>query len=162
MAKRRTRWVDDHVGATIANGGQLNTSLWGAVLQNDLWGGTITRVVGTLDLVSTTVAGVWGVQEAFIGMGVVSQEAFAAGSASLPSPSVDTEYPVGGWILRTNRLVMQNGEGGSFIVHVAFDLHAQRKIDTGEFVLSIQNLAKFGTNFPMAVHGSVRTLVLFP
>ena len=160
MSDRSTRWIDQHVGADITSAGQLNLSLWGSVLQNDLRGGTLTRVVGNLQMVSATIAGAYGVQEMHIGFGVVSQEALSAGSASLPDPTMNSEFPVRGWVYKTSRLVMQNGTFMNGITSWTFDLHAQRKIDTGEFVIIAKNVSINGTTFTTKLHGTVRTLVL--
>ena len=159
---RRTRWIDHHVAETIATAGQANTSLWGNVLQNDIRAGTITRVVGSLQMVSTSIAGAYGVQEIAIGFGVVGQQAFNEGSPSLPNPMVMSEFPVRGWIWRTSHMVMQNGVGINGLTSVSFDLRAQRKIDDGEFAAIIVNGNVLGTAFTIRIHGNVRTLVLLP
>ena len=117
---------------------------------------TVVRTIVSLDIFSTTVAGVWGVQEIALGIGVISREAFAAGV--FPDPVEANDKPTRGWLWRTHQAVSQNGSGGQVLVHIEGDFRGARKLDAGVLILIINNTPLQGTAFTVFTRGLVRTL----
>ena len=157
---RRTRWIDTLVAESTTNLGQDIESLLAGMSTDSTRGLTVTRVIGDLWLSSGTVAGAWGTQQVSIGIGVVSQEAFVANA--IPDPNNNADYPVRGWIYRTCCGVAQNGTGTQVLYRCVFDIRSQRKLDSGELLLVINNDAGLGTSFTVQTFGSVRVLALLP
>ena len=157
---RRTKWEDTRVDMLPANGGQTHISLMGTVTPNESEGETLVRTIGELGLFSTTVAGAYGVQRVDIGIGLASQEAFAAGV--LPDPNTADEEPRGGWLYRYQCLVAQNGTGTNIIYHCRFDIGAMRKIDGDELYIIVNNGNLLAATFTVQVTGLVRCLIKLP
>ncbi len=109
MPRRASDWIDSLVGLATATGGQSNVSLMSGVAPVNVRRQTLVRTLIELSLYSTTVAGVWGTQIVDIGIGITSQEAFAAGV--LADPDTANDQPSRGWIYRTRRVVAQNAAG---------------------------------------------------
>ena len=93
-------------------------------------------------------------------MGVISQESIAA--SVFPDPNTATDYPVRGWLFRHRCAVTQSSDDATPLTHCAFDIRSQRKLDTGQYYLVVDNDPLFGTSFSVEVFGLVRTLVLLP
>ena len=160
MAERQTDWLDTIVGQVTTTGSQTLLSLMTGVAPVNVRRQTLVRTIVTLQLMSTTVAGAWGVQVLDIGIGITSQEAFAAGVVADPLTSND--QPSRGWIYRTRKSVAQNGIGAVVIYEVHADIRAGRKLDDGECYLVVNNSSAFGTSFSVAQRGLIRQLWLLP
>jgi len=154
---RQVRWIEKEVNQAIAAAGQDVKSMMGGLSTDQTRGMTVTRLIGRVGFSSATVAGAWGVNVLDIGIGVVSQEGFAAGV--VPDPSVANDEPVRGWLFRTRVVVSQNGAGGQVVHELHFDIRAQRKVETGELVIIMDNSAISGTSFTINAQGWIRTLV---
>ena len=156
---RRTKWEDTLVQQSIANGGSAMQTLMGNVTPNESEGETLTRCIGELSLFAVA-AGAFGVQRIDLGIGIASQEAFAAGVVS--DPTTADEEPSRGWVYRQRCVVAQNGAGMNPIYRCTFDIRAQRKIDGAELFITFDNRDETGTTFLVAVSGLVRCLFLLP
>jgi len=121
---------------------------------------TLIRTILRLELFSETVAGAWGTQRVDIGIGITSQEAFAAGV--VPDPNTDGDQPSRGWIYRTRVVPSQNSAGAPVVLTLAADIRAARKLDDGECYLVVNNSTTTGTSFTVRQSGIIRQLWLLP
>ena len=119
-------------------------------------GMTVIRTIIRMGLFSNTVAGAWGIMRVDLGIGVASQEAFAAGV--LPDPNSATDKPPRGWMWRSQQLVSQNGTGHQVIFNVDADIRGARKVENGEVYLIGCNTAYVGTQFQVNCVGLIRQL----
>ena len=159
-SRRATDWIDTLVGFTVATGVQSNVSLMTGVAPVNVWRQTLIRTIVELSVYSSSVAGVWGTQLVNAGIGIASQEAFAAGV--LADPNVANDQPSRGWIYRTGFVVGQNATGGNIVHNVRADIRAARKLDDGECYLVVNNGTDLGTAFTILVRGIIRQLWLLP
>ncbi len=159
-SRRATDWIDTLLDFTVATGAQDLTSLMTGVAPVNVRRQTLIRSLITLDIASTTTAGAWGTQTADIGIGITSQEAFAAGVVA--DPITANDQPSRGWIYRTRRMIAQNGIGAVVRYTVQADIRASRKLDDGECFLVTNNTTGQGTAFSLRVVGLVRQLWLLP
>ena len=157
MAKRLVDWTDNFVGLQIASGAQAETRLDGGVTDVVARTLTVVRTIISLDISSDTVAGAWGLQELFFGIGVFSREAFNAGI--FPEPSQALEKPARGWLWRGHRSVAQNGAGAPIVTHMQADIRGSRRLDNGVLVLVVDSAALSGTTFVVNVRGMTRCLM---
>ncbi len=159
-SRRATDWIDSTVLQQTATGSQDLVSLMTGVAPVNVRRQTLIRTIIELRCYSVTVAGAWGTQLVSIGIGIASQEAFAAGT--VPDPNIANDQPSRGWIFRTQVVVAQNGIGGSVIFEVRADIRSQRKLDDGECYIVINNDTDLGTSFEVRTTGLVRQLWLLP
>ncbi len=160
MARRMTDWEDTLIDTNTASGAQDVVSLTSSLGPTDLRGVTLIRMIVNLWCNSTQVAGAWGTQTAFVGIGIVTQEAFVAGV--VPDPNNAIEEPARGWIYRTAWGVAQNGSGCQIIYDKMADIRAARKIENGQLFLALNNVVGEGTAFTLTLKGIVRCLLKLP
>jgi len=160
MPRRASDWIDTLVRLDTATGAQSLLSLMTGVAPVNVRRQTLVRTLISLYLYSETVAGVWGTQIADVGIGITSQEAFAANVVSDPNSAGD--QPSRGWIYRTRVLVEQNGPNAPIAKMLQADIRAARKLDDGECFLVVNNGGDSGTAFTVIATGIVRQLWLLP
>ena len=163
MVRRRRQWVDTIVDEDIPSGGLNPKQLIPAAFQDEIKGLTIVRMVFGLDIIPLVPqAGSASVdlQLAGLGVGIVSDEAVAAGA--LPDPLLEASEPVTGWLWRSLFIVNEAVAGTAFLRRVELDLRSQRKMMYGTPQLLIGNTAVTGVAFTLSVRGIVRMLVLQP
>ena len=153
---RPTDWVDTTVNLEISTGNQSVTSLITGLSPSDMWGVTVIRTIIMLSAFSNTVAGAFGCQQLDLGIGIASQEAFAAGV--LPDPNISTDKPPRGWMWRVEKVVSQNGAGAPIVTELEADIRGARKVENGEVYLIGFNTALLGTTFQVNVRGLIRQL----
>ena len=85
-ARRRTAWEDDNLNEALGAGARSNKDLLINLSEDETRGATVTRLIGSIDLTSQTVAGAWGTTLLDIGIQVVSADAFNA--AAVPDAYV--------------------------------------------------------------------------
>ena len=154
---RPTDWIDSRPTMEVASGSQSIDSLMTGVAPVNMRGMTVIRTIIRLGLFSNSVAGAWGVQRVDLGIGIASQEAFAAGV--LPDPSTATDKPPRGWVWRSSVLVSQNGVGGQVVFNIEADIRGARKVENGEMYLIADNLISgVGATFQVNVFGLIRQL----
>ena len=154
--RRRTVWANTHVSVSIPNAGESLFSLHAQVLSEnfDL---TVVRTLISLDILEGVTAAVVGIQAVYMGIGIASQESFNA--SVVPNPQIITESPARGWLWKAMRLVQGTQTLNSYrIVHIEYDIAAQRKLDKGEMYMVIENNAFDGVAGAVRVHGEIRTL----
>ena len=159
MAGRRrgTTWIDTVVDTDIVTAGEDVVDLMGSFDVDERRGMTITRILLCLYIIANSHGAVDGVQTLDMGIGVASQEAFAAGILS--NPNVATEFPLRGWLYRCRHVVIDDSTPGYPSPVVKEDLHAMRKLDTGQAFMVLVNTANQGTTFTISVIGTIRMLV---
>ena len=148
------------MSVAISSAGQSLLALDGTLSQADAQGLTLTRLIGTLSMGSSTVAGAWGTGRLAVGVGIASREAFTAGI--VPDPRSETEEPPRGWVYKTIEGIAQNGISTPVLTHVRFDIRSQRKLDSGRLYLALDYDSELGTTFVARVFGLVRALYLLP
>ena len=159
-SRRATDWIDTLLSFTTATGAQTITSLMTGVAPVNVRRQTLVRTLIELRLYSASVAEAWGTQIADIGIGITSQEAFAAGVVADPNTAGD--QPSRGWIYRTRVAVAQNGIGAQVLYEVRADIRSQRKLDDGECFIILANGVDLGTSFTVKANGLIRQLWLLP
>ncbi len=160
MPRRASDWIDTNIGFQTATGAQTLTSLMTGVAPVNVRRQTLVRTIIGLSLYSASVAGAWGTQTIDLGIGITSQEAFAAGVVADPITSGD--QPSRGWIYRNRLVATQNGIGGAVMTRLEVDIRAARKLDDGECYLVLNNSTDLGTSFTPQVTGLIRQLWLLP
>ncbi len=103
---RRTLWLDDTTSVTVADGATsiLNPT---ATYVDDKKGLTITRIIVSFQCrAASEVGGALGFQRVSMGLGMASDDAIEQGSAALPDPAVEAEFPVSGWLFRGTKLII--------------------------------------------------------
>ena len=101
-----------------------------------------------------------GSQLVLIGIGIASQEAFAAGVLS--DPHLDAEFPTRGWVWRARYRVFgfAADQPTVFTQRVDLDLRSQRKLENGESFMNVVNEDVEGISSPITIHGLIRQLWL--
>ena len=158
---RRTTWVTTlFLGSTVATGAQFLVSLATSRSTTDSRGVTVVRTLLDLQFMSLSVAGAYAAQELFWGVGVASQEAFAAGV--VPDPNSSADQPARGWMARGSLLVTQNGVGKEPVSRSQLDIRSARKLDEGEPYFVVNSVSQTATTFLTLLGGSVRQLWMMP
>ncbi len=158
--RRATDWIDTRITRAVASGAQDFFSLMTGVAPVNVRRQTLVRTIIRLDFASSAIAGAWGIQTLSFGIGVTSQEAFAAGV--LPDPNVPNDQPSRGWVYRNVMAVAQNGIGAQVLYPLVVDIRAMRKLDDGEMFFVLDNDVDVGTAFGITYSGMIRQLWLLP
>jgi len=159
-SRRATDWIDSTVSISTTTGNQTLISLMSGVAPVNVRRQTLIRTIIMLDFYSTTVGGAWGTQSVATGIGITSQEAFAAGVVA--DPVTANDQPSRGWIYRSRFVVAQNGAGSPILTRVRADIRAARKLDDGECFFVMDNTTDLGTAFTVQGVGLIRQLWLLP
>ena len=153
-------WIDSLLDSAIASGGQVIPSLLGALTQINTRGITIERVILDLWIIPSMLAGTNAAQILDVGIGVVTQDAVAAGA--VPDPNTSADRPARGWLYRTRCLIIDSNIEPLPAVRCTGDFRGKRKLDDGELVLVGNNTASQGTPFSVDMIGIVRVGYLMP
>jgi len=144
------------VDVSVASGAQSAFDL-APLLLTENFDLTVVRTIIQLDLTEGVTAAIVGIQAMHLGIGIASQEAFSAGN--LPLPATPAADPASGWLWKASRLVQGTQTLNSYrIVHLEYDISAQRKLGKGTLYIIIENNVFDGTAQAIRVHGEVRTL----
>ncbi len=160
---RRTLWLDDTTSVTVADGATsiLNPT---ATYVDDKKGLTITRIIVSFQCrAASEVGGALGFQRVSMGLGMASDDAIEQGSAALPDPAVEAEFPVSGWLFRGTKLIIL-GVDPSVANWVTWelDLRAQRKLLYGDLFLRHGSTNVAGGAFSYRANVLTRVLVKLP
>ena len=95
-----------------------------------------------------------------MGIGVASQESFAAGS--LPDPEIVGDFPTRGWVYRARyRIFGFAADQPQYMTRrIDLDIRAKRVLDNGESYLRGVNTNEEGTTGNVTVSGMIRQLWL--
>ena len=155
-------WIDTMVDLNPASGVQQNVSLMTGVssTQTRFDRMTLLRTIIGLDIAYEVRDSGDGSQDIALGIGVTSQEAFAA--SILPDPETATDFPAMGWVWR-NRYRVFGFLGNSvdvFTRRLDLDLRSQRKLENGEAYLIVTNTNHEGFAATVDITGIIRQLWL--
>ena len=155
--RRRTHWTDTLFAVTVANTGQQITSLMSSHDPDERVGMVLERTIISLAVTTLAANTTLGMQAVDVGIGVFSQEAFAAGA--VPDPGIVTDRPSLDWVWR-DRIMIQGFAAAPFAFPIErmLDLHAKRKIGDGELAIVIDNTNVDQSGFSIRLHGLIRTL----
>ena len=162
--RRRTTWFDTRLGEDIASATEANIQLTPDVSAAavGLEGYTAVRIVLFMSMYSAIPNSASGEMILDFGIGMASQTAFDIGTTGLPNVETSADFPERGWLLRSNRLIMDS-LGITFPpVFVTADLRAMRKLENSVMYLQLKNQTIRGTTFNVRVNGWVRLLCLLP
>ncbi len=162
--RRATLWVDTIIDSNVTDGGgnvlvDLSTS---AVVDRQTFT-AIRWIIRLLAVPSVIANATVSTQRVSIGIGVVSRDAFVAGGAAVPSPSVMTEFPTEGWVLRDHGILVNQQDSGTVeawhFPEFRYDIRAARKIGRGVPFLSMGNADLIAGTTAVKVAGVIRTLM---
>ena len=153
-------WHDELVNTAIASGAQGIRDVMGNLSQDETRGSTIVRVILDLDISASPTNGVIGTQMVDIGLGVVSEDAFAA--SAVPDPSTETDRPPRGWLFRTRCVIYDDIDRTIKGTVCKGDFRGKRRLDAGILALILNNEARDGNTFSVRMTGICRTLYLLP
>ena len=158
-----TLWVDTLFADSIASGGQvvheLDSTVF-SVTERRFARATLLRTIVRLDIAPTVRDSGEGDQIVDIGIGVTSQEAFAASVVSDPATAID--FPVKGWVWRARyrSYAVSTNDQNVDIIRVDKDLRGQRKLENGRLFLVADNGANQGDATATQITGIIRALLL--
>ncbi len=161
----KTFWSDTLVDNQASSGGaQVNTSLFNqfSIAESRLVSLTLLRTIIGLDIAHLIHDSGEGSQTVELGIGVVSQDAFAAGGGALPSPVVQNDFPTRGWVWRARFRTygFAADQPAVYNNRVDLDIRARRKLENGVSILSVVNTPDQGTAGTINVIGLIRQLWL--
>ncbi len=155
-------WVDTAFQDTVAIGTQFLHSLMTGVsaTQTCFDQMTLLRTIIGLDMARSVHDSGEGSEKVAIGIGIASQEAFAAGSVA--DPVTDTDFPTRGWIWRAHYRVFgfAADQPAVFTRRIDLDMRSQRKLENGEAYLAVDLSALEGASSTLLLVGLVRQLWL--
>ena len=162
--RRRSLWVDTIFTLTVSNNAESTTDLMGSLLENEtrLSQLTLVRTIIGCDIAYSVHDAGEGSQLAGLGIGVMGREAVAAGSASLPHPDIEADFPESPWVTRSRYRIFgfAADQPAVFTRRVDLDLRSQRKIGNGILMLVVTNNAFEGVSTTVAFTGLIRCLFL--
>ncbi len=168
-SQRRPRvWADLKIDDNMSAGGShLENLLLNAPV--DWQSKTAIRHIARLRVIPTVVANASvSAQLVSIGIGVIARDAFVAASgavtASIPNPSVATDFPINGWIFREQAILVNQQDSGTVeaweMPEFHYDIRAARKVDRGILFVALVNEDLIAGTTAVKVAGMMRTLVL--
>ncbi len=151
-------WVDTEMNDDVAVAAQLLVSLLTGVTQSRFDQMTLLRTIIGMDLGRTVHDSGEGSEALACGIGIVSQEAFAAGQ--VPDPTNALDFPPRGWIWRAKfrTFGFAADQPAVFSRRVDVDLRAMRKLENGHLFIAVDNDAIEGTSGTCRLVGYIRTL----
>ena len=153
-------WIDTVINPTVVIGTQLLQGLMTGVSATDtrLSQMTLLRTIIGLDLARTVHDSGEGSEAISIGIGIASQEAFAAGTVA--DPGVSTDFPTRGWVWRQRYRIwgFAADQPAIFTRRIDLDIRSQRKLENGESYMAADLIAVEGANSTVNVTGIIRQL----
>jgi len=158
-----TVWIDSLVDLQVGSGGAngLQTLMTGVTPEDTRLGQwTLLRTIIGVDVAHLIHDSGEGSQKVSIGIGVASQEAFAA--ASISDPEVATDHPTRGWVWRWQGITygFAADQPAIFTRRIDLDIRARRKLDNGESFVTVNNVNDQGVAGTIGVIGLIRQLWL--
>ena len=158
-------WIDTAGSLTLSSGsGTAQISLMTDVTRQEtrLAQMTLLRTIIGLNIGNTVHDSGEGSQLISIGIGVVSQEAFALGTTATPSPHLDNNFPPRGWVWRARYRTFgfAADQPTIFTQRIDLDMRSQRKLENGEAFLRGVNEDIEGVASQVTIHGLIRQLWL--
>ncbi len=153
-------WIDTLPNATVAIETKIAVSLLQDTDINRFQRMTLTRTIIGIDVARLTHDSGEGSEQVFLGIGIVSQDAFATGGAATPDPFSMQDFPIRGWVWRAAYRVygFAADQPAVYNARVDLDIRGQRKLENGVMVLMITNKNFEGSNSVITVNGIIRQL----
>ncbi len=155
-------WLDTVLNQDVANAGALVQSLMVnfTARETRISQMTLLRTIIGLDLAYTVHDAGEGSQIVSLGIGVASQEAFAAGIVADPNDGDD--FPTRGWIWRASYRVFgfAADQPAVFTRRIDLDMRSMRKLENGECYMNVMNTAAEGVSSTVKVSGLIRQLYM--
>ncbi len=154
-------WLDTLVSFTTGNAsGNAITLMQDIDSTESRMGMTLMRIIVGMDLAHTVHDSGEGSQTVDVGIGLASQEAFAANV--LADPNSGTDFPIRGWLWRTRYRTygFAADQPMAIVRRLDYDLRAKRKIDNGELYFSLFNTSNEGSTGAVDATGIIRCLYL--
>ena len=160
----RTIWSDTLMSNDIASGGTLHLQLTAGFSADEtrLASMTLMRTIIGMDVGHAVHDSGQGSQLIDVGIGVTSQEAFAAGVASLPDPNTFDDFPTRGWVFRARGRVFgfAADQPAVYSWRIDRDVRSRRKLENGVAYIVFANSASEGSTGAVRVTGLIRQLYL--
>ncbi len=158
--KRRLFWVDTLHANEVASAGQTTINLVGSfdMEQTRLATLTVMRIIVCHDYHYTVHDAGEGSLTLDVGIGISSQEAFAAGI--LADPATTQDFPIRGWLYRCRHVLhgFAADQPAVDVRSVNKDLRARRKLDNGVLHLILDNTPASGVASTARITGITRVL----
>jgi len=158
----RMLWVDTVINNDTPSGGQSAIDLAGQFTGEEtrLTQMTLMRTIIRMDLAYTVHDAGEGSQRLSFGIGIESQEAFAA--AIHPDPQIRGDFPVRGWVYRGIWRVFgfAADQPAVDVVRVDLDIRARRKLENGVSFIVMDNTPLEGVASAIRELGIIRQLWL--
>jgi len=159
-SRRLTQWgVGPNIVDGAASGNQQTLWTTGSVVVDKV---TITRIRGFIHLLIKTSDAVGGGFRGALGIGLVSDQAFAAGATSMPGPLTDMEWD--GWIwhhffdIRTVTATIADGVNAvGASQRIEIDSKAMRRQDPNQTMFGMFEVAE-SANATAELQGDTRIL----
>ncbi len=155
---RRAYWEDFVSIGTVAAGANSTIAILPTLDVTATRGVTVARLIVNMWFKPVTTGAAQGAQQISMGIGVVAQEAAAAGV--VPDPNVAADRPARGWLFRSVDPVQDSAGDANPMTLVKGDFRGKRKLDNGELLMIIDNDDLDGTSFTVRHCGLIRTLYL--
>jgi len=155
-------WIDtnfdDNITTSVAVLKSLMTGVSAAQTRFDQM--TLLRTIIGFNVGRLTHDSGEGSEIVSVGIGLASQEAFAAGSVS--DPETPTDFPIRGWVWRGRYRIFgfAADDPTIFTQRIDLDLRAKRRLENGETFLNATLANIEGTNSTARLDGIVRQLWL--
>ena len=161
-ARRMTAWDDEIINFDTATGSRASFLLMQNVADPEKRGCTLIRVIMGLTLAASSPGSVSGQQKVSCGLFLVSDDAFVA--SAIPDVDVAADYPMGGYMWRSQYLVQDEtlATGPIAPVRIDLDLHAARKVDRASVTMTWTNEPVEGSTFSVRTLGIIRCLYKLP
>jgi len=155
-------WIDTRLTATVSVGTQRLVSLMTGIsaIATRTSQMTLLRTIVGFDIALAVHDSGEGSQICATGIGIASQESFAAGTVS--DPGTETDFPTRGWIWRANYRIwgFAADQPTIFTRRVDLDLRSKRKLENGEAFIAFDNTDAEGVSNTLQVFGLIRQLWL--
>jgi len=157
-----TVWIDTRLNDDIGNASFVNKSLMTGVsaTQTRFDRMTLLRTILGFDVAYTVHDAGEGSQRVALGIGITTQEAFAAGV--LPDPDNETDFPRLPWVWRAEYRIFgfAADQPAIYTRRIDLDIRSQRKLENGEAFLVATNNPIEGVLSSVRLSGFIRQLWL--
>ena len=160
MPRRGSEWIDTLVDFEVADVSETTLGLGTPSAGGSTEGYTAVRMIVDLSVYPAVTPSNDGYQSLDFGIGVATFDAISAGA--LPDLRTVSDRPIGDWMIRGQRMVIQGNTEVVQATHIFHDIRAQRKLAGGNMFLAVASNSRLGVAFACDVRGMIRVLVLRP
>jgi len=163
-ARRRTLWIDTTIDEATPAGTADDANLLVTTPSNlETKGFKVVRTIIDLTVKPGALAGATGSMFLSLGIGVIEDDAFAAGV--FPDLNVADEAPASGWLYKSKTIVQDDTAQNASVIRslqIKADIRTSRNIGRGVLVLMLRNDTFTGTSFTVDTGGLIRCLYELP